>query len=400
MTGTKKTKFGIIIPEGWLKVQLEDLLQEKDIRSSDLNKYPLYSFTIKDGVCPKTERYERSHLLKDKSENKYKIISFGDFIFNPMNIRFGALGRSKIEFPVAVSAYYNVLVPKNDSIVIFLEHLLKTNKLLNVFDRIAIGSLEEKKRVHLSMFKAIEIALPQEKEIIKIADILSTWDKAIETTQALIEKLQHRKKGLMQQLLNGKKRLHGFSGEWEFIKASEIFGNHTDKNHEGEFEVLSATQDQGVIPRSQTGIDIKYDKSSLKNYKKIEIGDFVISLRSFQGGIEYSNYDGLVSPAYTVLRDKIEIDKMFYKAYLKTETFINRLNSIIYGIRDGKQISYRDFSSLKLLYPTPEEQTAIAQVLTKADEEIDQTQHYLEQLQEQKKGLMQQLLTGQRRVKV
>ena len=251
-----------------------------------------------------------------------------------------------------------------------------------------------------SDFYKIKIPLPPLPEQKKIADILSIWDKAIETTQALIKKLQLRKKGLMQQLLTGKKRLPGFEGEWEFIKASELFANHTDKSHNGEFEVLSATQDKGVIPRSQTGIDIKYDKSSLKNYKKINEGDFVISLRSFQGGIEYSKYHGLVSPAYTVLKEKQPIDKVFYIDYFKTDTFIQRLNSIIYGIRDGKQISYRDFSSLKLHYPSIEEQIAIGGLITKADEEIHQTQHYLEQLREQKKGLMQQLLTGQKRVVV
>lgn len=239
--------------------------------------------------------------------------------------------------------------------------------------------------------------LPEQK---KIAAILSTWDNAIETTRNLIEQLQLRKKGLMQQLLTGKKRLPGFSGEWEEVKAGEVFSNHTDKNHNGEFEVLSATQDKGVIPRSQTGIDIKYDKAALKNYKKLEKGDFVISLRSFQGGIEFSSYTGLVSPAYTVLRERVEISKGFYKEYMKTQNFINRLNSIIYGIRDGKQISYKEFSSLKIFYPPLKEQKYITEFLTSIDEEITHHQSYLAILQQQKKGLMQQLLTGQKRVSV
>ena len=158
--------------------------------------------------------------------------------------------------------------------------------------------------------KKFLVPLPPKQERGKIASILSDWDEAIETTQILIEKLELRKKGLMQQLLTGKTRLAGFRGEWSILKAGELFENHTDKNHDGTLEVLSATQDKGVIPRSEIGIDIKYNKDSLTSYKRLDVGDFVISLRSFQGGIEYSNYEGLVSPAYTVLREKKPISKL------------------------------------------------------------------------------------------
>lgn len=257
-----------------------------------------------------------------------------------------------------------------------------------------------RQRIGLTDLKKLPFIKPQLKEQQRIASILSAWNLAIETTQSLIDKLQTRKKGLMQQLLTGKLRLNRFSDEWSQLRGGDIFANVTDKKHDGTLEVLSATQDKGVIPRNETGIDIKYSKSSLSNYKRLAIGDFVISLRSFQGGIEYSEYDGIVSPAYTVLREKLAISKLFYREYMKTENFISRLNSIIYGIRDGKQISYKEFSSLKFVYPTVDEQNAIASVIQTADIEIQQYLKYLEQLQKQKKGLMQQLLTGQIRVKV
>ncbi|MGM0620692.1 MAG: restriction endonuclease subunit S [Bacteroidota bacterium] len=244
------------------------------------------------------------------------------------------------------------------------------------------------------------VPVPPLSEQKKIAEILSTWDVAIEQTQKLLEQLKLRKKGLMQQLLTGKTRLKGFNGEWKYLKGGELFSNHSNKNHDGTLTVLSATQDKGVIPRDETGIDIKYDRNSLKSYKKIEVGDFVISLRSFQGGIEYSNYEGLVSPAYTVLKETKPISKVFYKEYLKTDSFITRLNSIIYGIRDGKQISYKEFATLKIACPKPEEQNAIAKVLTAADDEIKAQENYLQHLQTQKKGLMQKLLTGEIRVNV
>ncbi len=202
----------------------------------------------------------------------------------------------------------------------------------------------------------------------------------------------------MQRLLTGEVRLPGFGGEWKEFRAGRLFTSISDKKHDGEFEVLSATQERGVIPRSEVGIDIKYDKSSLSSYKKVTQGDFVISLRSFQGGIEFSNYTGLVSPAYTVLRGTEETNSVFFTEYFKTQTFINRLNSIIYGIRDGKQISYKEFSSLKIFLPSMLEQIAVGKVIGSIQAEISLYKEKLATLETQKRGLMQQLLTGQKRL--
>lgn len=164
--------------------------------------------------------------------------------------------------------------------------------------------------------------------------------------------------------------------------------------------MLSSTQDKGIIPRDEIDINIKFDKSNLSNYKKVCIGDFVISLRSFQGGIEYSTFEGLVSPAYVVLRNKIPIAHSFYKYLFKTTDFVTRLNGLIYGIRDGKQIGYRDFSALKLPYPNVDEQKEIGKLIDKATKEIEILEEAKEVLILQKKGLMQLLLTGIVRVPV
>ena len=230
---------------------------------------------------------------------------------------------------------------------------------------------------------------------------MRTRIEEIDNCKAIIEELKVRNKGLARQLLSGKMRINGFEeSKWVEKKGNKIFRNNTDKTHNGDLEILSATQERGVIPRSMNNIDIKYDKSSLGTYKKVEVGDYVISLRSFQGGIEYSEYEGIVSPAYTILKEITPISKKFYKVYFKTETFINRLNTIIYGIRDGKQISFSDFATLNIPYPSIEEQNEIAIILDKATEELNQYQQKLQTLQLQKKGLMQQLLTGKVRVKI
>ena len=182
--------------------------------------------------------------------------------------------------------------------------------------------------------------------------------------------------------------------EWKGnLAAKDVFRNHTNKKHNGEFEVLSATQDRGIIPRSEVDIDIKYDEENIGSYKKVEAGDFVISLRSFQGGIEYSEYEGLVSPAYTVLKATKPISDNYYRAYFKTLDFISRLNGAVYGIRDGKQIGFEDFGELAVHYPPLAEQQKIAEILATCDRVIELKQRLLKEKRRRKQWLMKKLLS-------
>ena len=244
-----------------------------------------------------------------------------------------------------------------------------------------------------------KLTLPPLAEQEKIAEILSTWDKAIEKQIQLIQKLELRKKGLMQQLLTGKKRLPGFTDEWKKVKAGLIFKSVSIRSNKQEI-LLSATQEHGVIPRDMLESRVTMPTGDLSSFKLVDVGDFVISLRSFEGGIEYSQYRGVVSPAYTVLKKALDLDSAFYKAYFKSNDFIQRLSVAVIGIRDGKQISYSDFAYIKIPFPALQEQTAIANILSSSDEEIRLAQDKLAAMKEQKKGLMQVLLTGKKRVKI
>ncbi|HDZ9159174.1 TPA: restriction endonuclease subunit S [Vibrio cholerae] len=251
--------------------------------------------------------------------------------------------------------------------------------------------------------KALRFRLPPLPEQKKIAQILSIWDKSITTTEQLLTNSQQQKKALMQQLLTGKKRLldkNGvrFSGEWVWLKASELFKTVSKKNNAESEDLLAVTQDQGVLPRALLERRVVMPEGTTQSYKLVVPGNFIISLRSFQGGLEYSTYRGLVSPAYTVLAPIKSIDDGFYKQYYKSYDFIGHLAVAVIGIRDGKQISYEDFSFLKLPYPSIEEQQKIAAVLSSADQEITALQQKLNALKQEKKALMQQLLTGKRRV--
>jgi len=194
---------------GWEDARLGTLIEKRTEKSSDLESFPLHSFTIANGVTAKTDRYERSFLLKDSENNEYALVRFEDFVVNPMNLRFGAIGRSRVHEPVTVSAYYDVFrVVSLECDGSFLEHVLKSPLLMHVYESVATGSLIEKKRVHFSEFVKISISLPSLDEQTHIAGMINVQDHEIRVLSEKTALLQRQKKGLMQQLLTGKVRVN------------------------------------------------------------------------------------------------------------------------------------------------------------------------------------------------
>ena len=182
------------------------------------------------------------------------------------------------------------------------------------------------------------------------------------------------------------------------FKAEELFKNITDKNHPTE-TVLTIIQGKGTLPREQAGRNIHYDDASLSNYKKVEQGDYIIHLRSFEGGLEMANEDGIVSPAYTILRCKKPHSSLFYEAYFHTDEFINHvLSKSVEGIRDGRQISYEAFKWLGLPYCNVSEQEKIAQLFYTLNHRIEIQQQMVDALKKYKRGLLFDVLSEKRKI--
>ena len=195
-----------------------------------------------------------------------------------------------------------------------------------------------------------------------------------------------------------KLRFKGYNVEWKKVRTEEIFENVTIKNKPS-LPVLAVTQERGTILRESCGINIKYENESLKSYKLVKPGNFIISLRSFQGGLEYSGLEGIVSPAYTILNNKQSISYDFFKYYFKTYNFIKSLNIAVEGIRDGKQISYNSFKDIKITFPNIEEQEKIASFLTLIDKKIEKQKELVELLKKYKRGLLSQIFSQKLRFK-
>lgn len=344
--------------------------------------------------------------LNDAEVSNYKLQS-KDIVVNRVN-SLTHIGKSIlwIDTKNEITVYEsNMMRIKPKESVVLPEYLIKilhSYPARNHYKRVAKRAIGQSS-INQQDVKSLSFFLPPLSEQQKIAKILSTWDKAISTTAYLIENSSQQKRALMQQLLTGKKRLiddsgKRFEGEWECLRANELFKTVSKKNNSLEEELLSVTQDQGVLPRSMLERRVVMPDGSTQGYKLVEAGNYIISLRSFQGGIEYSYYRGLVSPAYTVLEAIKPINDVFYKYYYKSYDFIGHLAVAVIGIRDGKQISYSDFSFLRIPYPSLEEQQKIATVLTAVDKEIKLLEQQLADLQQEKKALMQVLLTGKKRV--
>jgi type I restriction enzyme S subunit len=199
------------------------------------------------------------------------------------------------------------------------------------------------------------------------------------------------KKGLLPKL-----RFPEFQGTpFAADDAGTFFKAVSDRDHNKDLPVLAITQDHGAIPRDLIDYNVSVTDASLAMYKVVRDGDFIISLRSFQGGIERSSYTGLCSPAYIILRADEGVQAEFFRHYFKTKEYISQLNRELEGLRDGKMISYSQFARIPLPMPSIAEQRKIAECLQSLDELIGAEMEKLEALKRHKKGLLQQLFPAE-----
>lgn len=236
---------------------------------------------------------------------------------------------------------------------------------------------------------------PSKEEQNKVSTFLSLYDKKIETQSEKINALEERRKGILQQIFSQELRFRDDNGEdfpeWDSVVMEDAFNSISDKNHP-EKTVLTIIQGQGTIPRDESDRNISYNKASIPTYKLVQINDFIMHLRSFEGGLEIATREGIVSPAYTIMRNKINITPQFYRYYFRSSSFIvDKLTGITEGIRDGRSINMDDFWLLEIPYPSIQEQKKIGQFLTLVDKQIQVEKEKLEAIKLIKKGLLQQM---------
>ncbi len=262
--------------------------------------------------------------------------------------------------------------------------------LFNSITRQGAGRYKLTKEV----LEKLKIQIPDIEEQDKIILVLEKYNNVINGVKEKIEHKKKQKKWLMQNLLTGIKRLPNFCGEWKAERMENVFYERIEVNCT-DCELLSITGN-GIVPRSS--LEGKDNSSEDKSkYKKICIGDIGYNtMRMWQGVSALSEYEGIVSPAYTVLRHDKNIDAKYFSYLFKLPSSISLFYRYSQGlVDDTRNLKYENFKKIKLSFPSDiEEQKAIAKVLSTADKEIELLQKKLELIKQEKKAMMQLLLTG------
>lgn len=399
--GYKKTKTDIV-PADWKESPIGEYIREYTEKTTIPNQYPVLT-SARTGLMLQTDYYSNRQVTTEDNVG-YNILPYGYITFRSRSDdgRFRFNENRIIERGV-ISYFYPVFSFSEEVCHEYMLYLLNFSIYRRMYPY-AEGTAQQV--LSLKKLGQLKYSLPLVAEQKKIAEILATQDKAIELQGRKIEELKRFKKGCLEKMFPRKgqkvpeKRFPGFTDDWEQRKAKELFVSTTDKGYP-ELPVLSATQDRAMIRRDENSINIFHDKKNEAGYKRVLPGQFVIHLRSFQGGFAHSAIEGITSPAYTVFgfSEPEKHDSEYWKYVFTSKSFIQRLETVTYGIRDGRSISYEEFLTLGFVYPSKAEQTAIARYLDKLSDLITLHQRKLEEMKRQKKALMQLLLTGIVRVK-
>ncbi|MHB8210512.1 MAG: restriction endonuclease subunit S [Acidithiobacillus sp.] len=256
------------------------------------------------------------------------------------------------------------------------------------------------KHFNVGAYKQLELLLPDVTEQKRIVDAFAAWDTAIQKTEQLIAAKAKRKAGLMAELLTGRRRVARFQTEWRSWHLGELFQERVENNR-NDLPLLSITREEGVVPRN--GLERKDTSSEDKSkYLRICPGDIGYNtMRMWQGVSALSRHEGIVSPAYTVCIPSPEIDGRFASYLFKLPEVIHLFYRYSQGLTsDTWNLKFHHFAAIRVRIPEPEEQIAIASILSILDEGLALLKLQREALTQQKRGLMQKLLTGEWRLLV
>ncbi len=232
---------------------------------------------------------------------------------------------------------------------------------------------------------AYSITYPSLNEQVKIGSFFSMLDKRIAAQNKIIEDLRQLKSALVDEFFCGK-------SNWVAYKYKEILCPISERNKALKItNVLSASQEHGMISRDELDIDIKFESSAISTYKIVQPGDYVLHLRSFQGGLAFSRITGICSPAYTILRPTKVVTYGFFEEFFMSKRFINSLRLVTYGIRDGRSINVDEFLNMNISIPNMDTQRKLVQILSVFRQRLNNAQTILQKYISQKQFLLRQM---------
>lgn len=394
--GYRKTKVGII-PNDWNIKRLYEIaeINKTSLRSTTSKDYSFKYYDLSSVDNGKIEHVDEWIAFKDAPSRAKRIFRKNDILMS--TVRPYLKGFAKVDFDAKdciCSTGFAVLSSKIKSDTDYIYYNLFSYNVEKQIDRLLVGS--NYPAINNNDVNNIKIPYPRNKidrEI--IGSVFSTWDKAIELKEKLIEQKKEQKKGIAQNLLTGKIRLSGFKDKWKKVKLGEVISEVNDRTTENnQYPVLTSSR-QGIFLQEDY---FKKSVASTNNigYKILRKNQFTYRTMSDDGNFVFNqlkDYDiGIVSPAYVVFK-ATHINEVFLKNLLNSYGF---KKYIIKYVQGGTRLSlrYKNLKDITIPLSTREEQDAIGEVLSIVELEIQLLEQELQQLKQQKKGLMQLLLTG------
>lgn len=408
--GYKRTKAGIL-PLDWRYGLLNEVTEKITTKNRGKNFTKILTNSANEGIVSQTDYFDKQIANTENIEGYY-VVKKGYFVYNPrisVAAPCGPINCYHGEETGVMSPLYTVFSFNSQDVnIAYIEYYFASSYWYKYMKSVAnYGVRSDRMNITDEDFFLLPIPIPESTEQQKIAEILATQDKVIELKEKLLKEKQRQKKYLMQQLLTGKKRLPGFSGEWETVKLSAIATPIKRKVEDKSYEVLSITAGVGFVNQAE-----KFGKEIAgEQYKQ-----YTLLLRtefSYNKGNSKKYPQGCIYPLEN--REKAAVPNVFisfrlnssvcwykfYKSLFESGALNKQLFRVINsGVRnDGLlNINSDDFFNCMLVVPEYDEQTAIAQILSTVDKEIEFLKKDVEQEKLKKKSLMQLLLTGIARV--
>lgn len=397
------------IPSHWGCIKIKHLLKERVEKSADGIGEPL-SMSQKFGLIPTSQMdivpNAATSYIGAKHTHK------GDMVLNKLKAHLGVFALSS--YDGLVSPDYAVYYGTGRADMEFLEYLFKTPLYVSEFIKKTTGVAIGFNRLYTDDLFSISAHYPPLYEQQAIVDylkdktlIIEQYVSARERERELLDSLKQSEianvvtKGLNPNVKmkdSGIPWIGEIPEHWTTRKIKFLFKERSEKGYPNE-PVLCATQKYGVIPQSMYENRVVVVNKGLEGLKLVKEGDFVISLRSFQGGIEYAHYQGIISAAYTVLSPSDEVNPNYIKYLFKSHPFIELLKTCVTGIREGQNINFDLLRKSSIMLPPLSEQQAIVSYIDEKLQKIDQymadLQREIDYLKEFKQRLISDAVTGQ-----
>ncbi|NBA19735.1 restriction endonuclease subunit S [Enterococcus hirae] len=384
--------------EDWEQRELSDISTKVQTKNKDREFTETLTNSAEFGIISQNYFFDKEISNKNNIDGYY-VVKPNDFVYNPRISNFAPVGpikRNKLGRTGVMSPLYYVFSTNNIDNQ-YLETYFSTSywhKFMKLNGD--SGARADRFAIRDSVFVKMPIPYPSREEQEKIGQFFEVLSNAIALQQRKLDLLKETKKGFLQKMFpkNGAKvpeiRFPGFTKDWEERKLGDVFSERSERSSEG--ELISVTINSGVIKASE--LDRKDNSSDNKsNYKKVEVGDIAYnSMRMWQGASGYSSYEGILSPAYTVIIPKEGTDSKFFAYDFKRYDMIQTFKRNSQGLTsDTWNLKFPTLKLVKIMVPSIEEQKQIAAFFERLDNTIALHERELDVLKETKKGFLQKM---------